>query len=529
MVYSESDRPDSHRKLGIGIALLLVLVLGATWISSNYPMIGRLTIGNPEATTTSTVPRYSTQTTRSTYSTQVLPLELTSEAIEMHQNAWRDVLNESRDDAFIKYAFYTSRILAVEYPEVYLRSDRIKAESYPLALSLDLLHGYSIIGFTEIYPTGYPVFSFLDRRNFPLFLTMHSVSLTMTQVDMASAYYVMTVLKDHGHNDVFVVYCDTEDSYVYSKGRLVSMKNLQAVNSTTGNPVLIFNEDYVWYPLMGRDDTIHSEALRKVVRAYAQQRVVPILSEFEQHIVERLKGVTENVDLNVALQLTEFSWHDDPSAIRYPYEILHCALLLKLADYLSPVPAYLAALGSQFSGEGGIAAIGDEFLKHISKHNYLPNPGDETENTADSSYYTRIASCGPKSFPISVALDFLGITNYVVSGKEMKEHGHFWVYVRDYDLIVSNAGIAAKRTFVAYGEGPNKLIEYVGFKMRGLSFIWFSGEFQLRGNLSPSVVIELLEYVHQRYSDDIGGVNYVDDQRVMVPLQTLVQALNGGL
>jgi len=527
MVYSESDRPNKYRKLGIGIVLLLVLVLGATWISSNYSMIGHLTIGNPETTTTATLPPYSAQT-QSTYSTQVLHPELGSKAIEMHQNAWQDVLNASRDDAFIKYAFYTSRILAVEHPEIYLKSDRIKAESYPLVLSLDLLGTYSIIGFEEIYPTGYPVLPFFDRRNFPLFLTMHSVSLTMTEVDMASAYYVMTVLKDRNRSAVFIVYCDTEDSYVYSKDGLVSMKNLQIVNSTTGNPVLIFNEDHVWYPMMGRDDTAYSEALRNVVRAYAKQRVVPALSEFEQRIVERLKGVTGNVDLKLALQLTEYSWHRDPSAIRYPYSILHCALMLKLADYLSPVPAYLAALGGQSLGEEGIAAIGDEFLKHISKHNYLPNRGDETENTADSSYYTRIASCGPKSFPISVALDFLGITNYVVSGKEMKEYGHFWVYVRDYDLIVSNAGIAAKNTFVAYGEGPNKLIEYVGFKMQGLSFTWFNGEFELRGNLSPSVVIELLEYVHQRYSDDIGGINYVDDQREMIPLQTLIQALTRG-
>lgn len=530
MVYSEEHRPNRYRKLGIGIVLVTVLVLGTAWFSANYSFISRLIIENQETTTTTaattTIP-YSTQT-QLNVSTQLLQNQTESKAIEIHRNAWLDIINSSQNDPFIKYSFYTSRTLSVKYPEVYLRADHIKAQSYPLMISLDLLRGYSIIGFKEVYPTGYPVLSFLDRRNFPLFLTMHSLSLTMTQVDMASAYYVMSVLNNRGRNDVFIVYCDTEDSYVYSQDGLVSMKNLQMVDSVIGDPVLIFNEEYVWYPMMGRNDTSRSEGLARVVHAYATERVLPVLSEFEERVVERLKEVTGKIDLKIALQLTEFSWHRDPATIKYPYTILHCGLMLKLADCLSPIPAYLAVLGSQSRGEESILAICAEFLAHITKHNYLPNPGDETENTADSSYYTRIASCGPKSFPISVALDFLGITNYVVSGKEVEKYGHFWVYVRDYDLIVSNAGIPARDTFVAYGEGPNKLIEYIGFRMQGLSFTWFSGKFEMRGNLPPSVVIELLNYVHDRYGDDIGGVNYVEDHREMIPLQRLVEALGRG-
>jgi hypothetical protein len=448
-------------------------------------------------------------------------------ALELHKKGWVTILEKSRTDFYCKYSFYTSRILAVHHPEIYLKSDLIKAQSFPLHITLEKLQSYKIIGFKEIYPAEYPVFSMLDRRNFPLFLTMHSESKVITQVDMASAYYAMLRQNNAEAHTMYIIYCDNENSYVYHEGQIMFMKNLQSVESIQGNPILIFNENHAWFPLLGRNRISNDPSaatLQNMVEKFSTEDVTPELSEFEEKIIGEVNEITQDINKDIALQLTEYSWYDDPPSITFPYSRIHCALMLKLADYLSPVPAYLATVDSQSQGITRIQAIGDEFLKHISVHNYLETPGDETDNTADSSYYTGIAACGPKSFPVSVALDFMGVENYVVSGMDIEKSGHFWVYVKEYDLIINNAHVSKQKGFV-HGEGRFKLINYIGYKMEGLSFFWENNEFEVHGNLNPEIVIELLQYVQKEYGTEIGGLHHVDGQRQMVSLQELIETL----
>ncbi len=47
----------------------------------------------------------------------------------MHENAWRMVLEKAEDDLFYRYSYYTSRILAVHNPEIYLRADTLFLEA----------------------------------------------------------------------------------------------------------------------------------------------------------------------------------------------------------------------------------------------------------------------------------------------------------------------------------------------------------------------------------------------------------------
>lgn len=461
------------------------------------------------------------------------------EAFELHRRGWLDVLQKSETDFYCKYSFYTSRVLAVTYPEIYLKSDLIKAQSYPLEITLEMLQKYTIIKFKEIYPHGYPIFPFLDRRNFPLFLTFHSDKKEMTQIDMASAYYVMLRKSNIDAHDVFIIYCGNENTYVYIcfKEQLVSMMTLRPVDAIDGTPLLIFNENDAWFPLMGRDITGSSTSASKlqlIVDEFSTEQTEPELSEFEREIIGHLRRITHDIDVDAALQLTEFSWHNDPSSIKYPHTHLHCALMLKLADYLSPIPAYLATIEPLSSPRERIQAIGDEFSRYITRHNYLKNPGDETDNTADSSYYTSTAACGPQSFPLSVALDFIGIENYVIDGNDIERFGHFWLYVKDYDLIISNLRIDRENTIVyvinSKEDGrttpvPLNLIKYIGYQTGGLSFFWQDGKLNVEGSLSPTVVTELLTFVHERYGDDIGGVNYVNGRRELVSLEEVIEAL----
>ncbi len=500
-------------------SLLVLLVIVSLCISSTPQTTER-----PPTTPASTAPSTTAPSTKphSTAPPQsTVPSKNT--AVELHEDGWKEMLKRASTDFYAKYAFYTSRTLAVTHPEVYLQADLIKGQSYPLHLTESMLRTHRIVSWKEIYPHEYPVFSFVDRRNFPLFLTLHSPSERMTQIDMASAYYVMKRLEGKKAQDLFIIYCNNENSYVYDEKNVVSMKTLSLVKAIEGNPVLILNETHVWYPLMKRDDTIASPRLKNIVKTFATDKKIPTLSKFEREIIDDVKKITGEIDLAMALQLTECSWHRDPPAIRCPSWIIHNALVIKLANYLSPIPAYLATVQPHSSCAKRISTMGQEFLSHITTHNYLPTPGDETENTADSSYYAQVAACGPKSYPLSVALDFIGIENYVISGKDANTSGHFWLYVKDCDFLVSNAQIAENHALIY--RDRFKLIEYVGYKEEGLYFAWWNGTFESEGTLSPSVIIDLFEYAHRTYGEDIGGINEVNGQREFVPLKKVLDTL----
>ncbi len=79
---------------------------------------------------------------------------------------------------------------------------------------------------------------------------------------------------------------------MWKDGELIDA-NLNAVDRIEGNPILIFNENYVWYPLMEKDDTSKDSTLRALVEKYSTDVKVPKLSDFESEIVKELKIVTE--------------------------------------------------------------------------------------------------------------------------------------------------------------------------------------------------------------------------------------------
>ncbi|MFA5524334.1 MAG: hypothetical protein WDA24_08235 [Tissierellales bacterium] len=65
----------------------------------------------------------------------------------------------------------------------------------------------------------------------------------------------------------------------------------------SGNLVLIFNEDYTWYPLMERDDTDQDSILDILVSTYTTKDTkIPKLSEKEEKLVETLRESTEIKD-----------------------------------------------------------------------------------------------------------------------------------------------------------------------------------------------------------------------------------------
>jgi len=207
-------------------------------------------------------------------------------------------LSKAETDRYYSYAIYASRTLAVKHPEVYLQGNDIFAQvittapGFKQAYETKNIHSdyfmklqlegdsfsfddvdfdkYELITSKEIYPPDYPFPPFFDRRMAPISVSLKTFDSKITQLEKAERLYFEA--KHGGASDLFLLYCDNENAYLYQDGSLIWAESQEKVTSVEGNPVLIFNEQYVWYPLMERNDTDKSELLNKRLRSIQQQK-----------------------------------------------------------------------------------------------------------------------------------------------------------------------------------------------------------------------------------------------------------------
>ena len=323
-------------------------------------------------------------------------------------------LTKAETDSYYKYGIYASRILAVKHPEIYLQADDLFLEaittnigfkkSYEITDVQDIyfvwkLHGgemsgppfsldyvdftrYEIIKSGELYPEGYPVLPYLDRRMLTVAATLKSAGNRLNQLEKAEQYYF--VLKEHGvaSNQLYLVYCDNENAYLYDRGNLIGARDLESVSQVEGNPILIFNEESAWYPLMGRDDASNDAILKQVVDKYATEVTTPELSDFEARMVARLVEVTslEGLQEDAAIVFAVRSGDTEAGQDNRPFqpiwqklasinEMARITLIASVnsnANFLSPIAAYLAAIAAEYEGEAKIEAACNEYVSHAT-------------------------------------------------------------------------------------------------------------------------------------------------------------------
>jgi len=256
---------------------------------------------------------------------------MTRRAHEMHRTAWEQLIERAKDNSYAKYGLYASRTLAVRHPEAYLIGDNwfyegarsIKGfkESYDEPTALGWCHmkygheffqkgeGYKGIEdghplsftslqldkyrFTEarrIYPE--PYFPLLDQRFGPLPLTLKTEGKVVTVLELAEIAYFQAKEAGTDSKQLFLVHCDNEEAYLLQEGELISIRTGHPVFSVEGNPVLIFNESAVWYPLMERDDRGASAPLAEAVKRLATGTPTLVGEEWEHSLIAPLKAVT---------------------------------------------------------------------------------------------------------------------------------------------------------------------------------------------------------------------------------------------
>jgi hypothetical protein len=342
-------------------------------------------------------------------------------ASQIHHDAVEMALTRAETDTYYKYGIYASRILAVKHPEIYLQADGlfleiittnigfkksykitdVKADYFRWQKTGGAMSGppfsmddvdftkYKIIKSGELYPDGYPALPYLDRRMFTIATTLKSADSRLNQLEKVEQYYFVLRKQGVAPDQLYLVYCDNENAYLYDRGNLIRASDLERVSQAEGNPILIFNEKNVWYPLMGRDDAQKDTTLKQVVDTYATGVTVPKLTDFETRMVARLVGVTalEGSQEDAAIVFAARSYDTGVAQDNRPFqpmwqkiadinEFARATLLanvLKNSGYLSPIAAYLAAIAAEYDGEQKIEAAGNEYAKHATAPG-SPNP-----------------------------------------------------------------------------------------------------------------------------------------------------------
>ncbi len=472
---------------------------------------------------------------------------------DAHEYLWETVLEGAETDKYDKYAIYTSRILAVKHPEVYLQGDALfleqimTASGYKEVYLIENIHdyesfystsfggppfsfedvefvAYEVVSTPKLYPENYPLFAYLDRRLFPIATTLKTWENEITQLELGEQFYFSLRENRDFASALYIIYCDNEETYLYDNGELTWMENLTKTEVIKGNPILIFNEENVWYPLMERDDTTGDPVLNHIVEEYSTDSQTPQLTEFEENAIEILKQITELEDETQVLMGAVVAAHTEMTLRRnienyYVFEAAWSKLdispyayglfreIYKRANYLSPITAYLAWIAGEDKRENRIEAIADEYLIHAGSpaynykyaHGQIWN-GELVGKSIGESYRTRAGHCVWQAVNISSVLDALNIRNYIIQVVSCESH-HAVTYLPDYGLFASN-GAAVPEVLVSKWLTFENIPSYFG-----ISFVSYEGKwahprlYTYFGTLSPEESIEVLNSLKEVFHE----------------------------
>ncbi len=414
-------------------------------------------------------------------------------AVNIHEEAWTKTVKKAKNDGYTKYCLYTSRILAVAHPEVLLKGDsrfithittnRGYSNSYackdvhshefltdmqfrkypPFKFDAVDFDTFKIVKTCELYPEGYPVMPFLDRRMLPVASTLKTRTCTLTELEKAALLYQRERVINSSHNGLYIIHCDNEKTYLYDEG-LIDGSTGEKVYKVEGNPVLIFNEENVWFPLMNRYDK--DPILEEIVIAFSTEKIIPNLTNFESDIIDKLKEVSQ-LDGEAQWAMAEIcscrstgrQTCTTPLSEWFPlHSLWDTALVSKKArawqyygyleqilirgNKLSPLTAYLAALSMDAQGYDKLVVLYKEWVKHVALPNYSYVWGhlwDEclVEYSVDESFRTSAGHCMVQGMIQSAILEMLGIDNWLMEGEVPGSHHYVWI--PEYEATFDNA------------------------------------------------------------------------------------------
>jgi hypothetical protein len=383
------------------------------------------------------------------------------------------------------------------------------------------------VKYEELYPEGYPVLKFLDRRIQPVACTLKTRDNIITEFEKAALLYQRQRVKKGDLSDLYLIHCDDERTFLYIDRVIVDVEERET-GELESNPVLIFNDENVWYPLMERDDTDKDRNLEKLVEKVAKESKIPRLTPFEKEIIESLKELTELSDERQKVMAeicccrsTGRQTCITPLSEWFPFHgIWDIALpakkarawqyygyleqILIRANKLSPIAAYLTSLSLKESGYDKLVVLYKEWIDRVALPNYSYVWGhlwDEcfVEYSIDESFRTSAGHCMVQGMIMSAVLEMLNIDNYLMEGEVPGSHHYNWI--PEYEATFDNAKLkmSMKNVMLDWPRG-NKVLARFHHNGKFCSPI-AGGEYS--GTFTPQECVEELDKLAGTYGNAI--------------------------
>lgn len=423
----------------------------------------------------------------------------------VHRQAWESLVSSAAETAYAKYGVYASRTLAVRHPEVYLKGDRwfyegaskLKgfAECYeeptalawrhmeyggpfheedenyagipgdrPLAFDrIDLL-SYRPTQPRRIFPGPYE--KALDHRFGPMAVSLKTEGRVVTPLELAELAYFREVARGRDASTLFLVLATDGTGYLLNGEQLTEMESNSIVDCTTAPPCLVFNEQAVSYPLLGRDDD--DPTLRSAVKRVGGTVSIE-LDDWESGIVFQLKKASaldgepqQRMAAIASTRATGYKCHPYYQAWSglVPKEDFDISISRRLcvvrefdrrANAVSPAVAHLYGIAS---GEGSLM----ERMRRLS-HEYLIRTGvvreaeargwkqawrleswghvwpcGLMEHTIDDAFRSRTGHCVSQCHMMGAVLSLLKVPHVIVNfdrGGVKEGISHHFVLAQD--------------------------------------------------------------------------------------------------
>ena len=424
--------------------------------------------------------------------------ERASRAQQVHQQAWADVVDEAMGNSYYRFALYTSRVLAVCHPEIYLQGDRLfldhitHASGYlaaylevnphslqyseperwfegpPFAFAHVDLNELTSTLCVDLYPDEAPFFGFLDIRMAPVAVTLGSRARTVTELEKAVLMYFSAASERRQLG--YIIYCGNGSAFLATAKEILAASDMKSVARIVGNPILIFNESYVWFPLMERDDSEKDELLHCLVQKHTSDAALPHLSAFEHRIVGSMRQVTqlnsaEERELALLAGSRGTSFHENELGVLWESHcpgVQHGVSLteMHISNYLSPLAAYLSARIDCEALEETVTSMVRNWSQDFGfEHGHIWRCGLVQYNI-DDALRLRYFHCEHHAENIAAVLDLAGIENYVIKAAPRADSRllHTTTAIPDLGMVISDGKVDRGSIGLLY-RGPRGKLE----------------------------------------------------------------------
>ncbi|HYH02533.1 MAG TPA: hypothetical protein VEC37_05490 [Bacillota bacterium] len=420
----------------------------------------------------------------------------------LHWQGFERVLTQAVNNPFYKYGIYSARLIAVRNPEVYLQGDMLFAgfitshagyeQAYsekpasrffkrfdfsglkPFQFGLVDFSQYMIGATKGIYGIDRPVYEFLDERITSVQTTLKTK--TVTGLECANLIYIRKRIEGSPVQDTYLILNQAKQGFVFCQGKYFDCKGEPVTSGQIKDPVLIFNEQSVWYPLMERDDTAKAPVLKQLVTAIATANRLPVLSETESKLAIRLKNFSllvtaEQKDLAAIYSIHYTGLRDSTMNLKLmlalpevTYQKAHHylnMLVMKVGNYLSPHTAYYADLLQGSNLQAGLKQVETGYLSAVGTPKILRGGEKEisawghtwlcgfVENNVDDAMRTRGGHCLSQAINWSAILDTAGVDNVYINylAKDENYPSHSITLLPQFRQSVDNGRLTAQEFY----------------------------------------------------------------------------------